>query len=128
MTTKRSDPSQTDGTSAETSTAGASRADATADAQQETGSGARARERAAEAGEALRQGARHVTNLAARTQRSVPVRVRDVVGGTATRTRRLTGKAAAWARRNPKAVASAIAGTAALGPAAWRRITRRGRR
>jgi hypothetical protein len=126
MTTKPSDPSQTNGTSAETGTAGTSRADATADAQQETG--ARARKRAAEAGEALRQGTRHVTDLAARTQRSVPARARDVAGGTATRTRRLTGKVAAWARRNPKAVAGAIAGTAALGPAAWRRITRRGRR
>lgn len=133
MTPKRSDPSQINGTSAETGTADTSQADATADAQQnKTGTDSRARERAAEAGEALRDGARHVTgittNIATRTQQAVPAPVRHVVGGAATRTRRLTAKVAAWARRNPKAVAAATAGTVTVGPALWRRITRRGQR
>ncbi|GAA4620203.1 hypothetical protein GCM10023196_003250 [Actinoallomurus vinaceus] len=129
MTTKRSASSQTDGVSAAADTSATSQADATTDAQQaKPGTGARARQRAAEAGEALREGTRHVTDVAARTRRSAPVRVRQVSGGAATRTRRVTGKVAAWARRNPKAVAGAIAGTAAFGSATWRRITRRGRR
>ncbi|GAB3959948.1 hypothetical protein GCM10029978_008060 [Actinoallomurus acanthiterrae] len=104
-----------------------------ADAQQDkTGTGPRARERAAEAGEALRERARHLTgittNIATRTQQSVPAPVRHVAGGAATRTRRLTAKVAAWAHRNPKAVAAAMAGTFTVGPALWRRITRRGKR
>lgn len=71
---------------------------------------ARARGRAAEAGVAAREHSRKVTGAAGKA------------------TRRLTGHAAAWARRNPKAMAGAMAGAAAAGLAACRRITRRRQR
>lgn len=125
MTTNGPDPSRTDGTSAHADTAGAAQTDATEEAHQDAGTGSRARERAGEAGKALREG---IGGAADRMQRSTPARVRDLAGDAAARTRCLTGKAAAWARRNPKAAAGAIAGTVAFGRVLRRRITRRGRR
>ncbi len=110
MTTERSDP-------AHTGVAGTLQADAPP-SKTSTGGGARA----AEAGEALREGTRHLTGAPTRLRRSETVR--RASANAATRTRRLAG----WARRNPKAAAGAVASAAALGPAAWRRITRRGRR
>jgi hypothetical protein len=121
MTTKRSEPSRTHLASAGAGAAGGPQDDSDTVAGQTS-----AREGAVEAGEAPPERTRRVTDIAAKVKRAVPVR-RGSANATA-QTLRLARKAAAWARRNPKAVAGAIAGTAALGPAAWRRIRRGERR
>lgn len=135
MTTERPDRSGTDSTLADTSPAGTIEGGPAIirDAQSaKSDTAARARERADVSGAAVRDGSPKVTGtagkVAAAAQQSIPAPVRHTAGRLTTRARRLTWHAAAWARQNPKAVASAVASAAAAGLAACRRITRRGQR
>jgi hypothetical protein len=138
MTTERSEHSGTDNRLAETDLPGTIEGgpaivpDAQPANSDTAAHTARARERAAEAGAAVREGSRKVTGAASKAasgaQRSIPVPVRHTAGRVTAHARRLTGHTAAWARRNPKAMAGAVAGAAATGLAAWRRITRRRQR
>jgi hypothetical protein len=120
MTTKRSEPSPTDRITAQAGAAGGSQDDS------DTTAGQTSTQEDAGVSEAPPEGTRHVTDIAAKMKRAVPVR--RASANAAAQTRNLARKTAAWARRNPKAVAGAIAGTAALGSAAWRRIRRGERR